>query len=314
MVEAIRTLNTRLEPAHGVRLAVRLGIHTGLVVVGTIGSGGRQEQLALGETPNIAARLQGLAEPDTVVISEATAHLIHGYFVYQPLGAPALKGVTDPPVYQGRRGRVEADPARRRPPRGLTPWSGGMKGASPRRRWTGPPPGWDPVVLLSGEAGIGKSHPGAGAERHRSLTPGSSGAGRYHRQSYPLPRLSTSLRRYVARAPRCASEPADTGAALTASGMVLSGPCRCWLRYCRSPVGRLCTPRDAATAAPASRHKTLLAWLCTAAQRQPVCSRSRAALESIPHPELLSLLMSSGPWRLCLVLTARPGFTAVVRW
>src|SRR5215831_8867472 len=66
MVEAIRTLNTSLKLAHGVRLAVRLGIHTGLVVVGAIGSGGRQEQLALGETPNIAARLQGLAEPDAV--------------------------------------------------------------------------------------------------------------------------------------------------------------------------------------------------------------------------------------------------------
>src|SRR5262245_7284933 len=75
IVEAMGALNTRLEQAHGVRLAVRLGIHTGLVVVGEIGSGGRQEQLAMGETPNIAARLQGLAAPDTVMISEANAHL-----------------------------------------------------------------------------------------------------------------------------------------------------------------------------------------------------------------------------------------------
>jgi class 3 adenylate cyclase len=100
-IEAMGTLNTRLEREYGVRLAVRLGIHTGLVVVGEIGSGERQEQLALGETPNIAARLQGLATPDTVLISEATAHLIHGYFVCQPLGAPALKGVPQSlPVYQ----------------------------------------------------------------------------------------------------------------------------------------------------------------------------------------------------------------------
>jgi class 3 adenylate cyclase len=91
MVEAVRTLNTRLEQAHGVRLAVRVGIHTGLVVVGEIGGGGRQEQLALGETPNIAARLQGLAAPDTVVISAATAQLIQGYFglrsPHRPLSA-----------------------------------------------------------------------------------------------------------------------------------------------------------------------------------------------------------------------------------
>src|SRR5262249_34486452 len=73
IVEALENLNARLEQDKGVRLAVRLGIHTGLVVVGAIGGGGRQEHLALGETPNVAARLQGLATPDTVAIS-ATTH------------------------------------------------------------------------------------------------------------------------------------------------------------------------------------------------------------------------------------------------
>ena len=59
MVEAMGQLNTRLAQERGVQLAVRLGIHTGLVVVGEVGGGTRQEQLALGETPNLAARLQG---------------------------------------------------------------------------------------------------------------------------------------------------------------------------------------------------------------------------------------------------------------
>jgi class 3 adenylate cyclase len=125
MIEAMRMLNTRLEREYGVRLAVRLGIHTGLVVVGEVGSGGRQEQLALGETPNIAARLQGLAAPDTVVVSGATAHLIHGYFVCQPLGAQALKGLTQPlQVYlvmaeSGGQTRLDVATAR-----GLTPLVG----------------------------------------------------------------------------------------------------------------------------------------------------------------------------------------------
>ena len=79
VVEAMDTLNRRLEPRQGVRLAVRVGIHTGLVVVGEMGGDGRQEQLALGDTPNIAARLQGLAAPDTVLISAATQRLIQGY-------------------------------------------------------------------------------------------------------------------------------------------------------------------------------------------------------------------------------------------
>ena len=70
IIDAVRALNTRLEQDKGIRLAIRLGIHTGLVVIGEMGGGGRQEKLALGETPNIAARMQGIAAPDSVVISE----------------------------------------------------------------------------------------------------------------------------------------------------------------------------------------------------------------------------------------------------
>ena len=69
MLEALEQLNTRLTQERGVQLAVRLGVHTGLVVVGEIGGGIRQEQLALGEPPNLAARLQGIAAPNTLVAS-----------------------------------------------------------------------------------------------------------------------------------------------------------------------------------------------------------------------------------------------------
>jgi len=85
LVEALGELNIRLAQHYGVRLAVRIGIHTGLVVVGEMGAGSRQEQLALGDTPNVAARIQGLAAPDTVVISPATFRLVRGYFLYQDL-------------------------------------------------------------------------------------------------------------------------------------------------------------------------------------------------------------------------------------
>ena len=96
MLEADGALNARLEQTAACRLAVRIGIHTGLVVVGEMGGGSRQEQLALGETPNVAARLQGLAAPDTVVISAATFRLVQGYFTCQDLGAHTLKGVAAP--------------------------------------------------------------------------------------------------------------------------------------------------------------------------------------------------------------------------
>src|SRR5262249_44949075 len=72
IIDAMATLNRRLQRESGVTLAVRIGIHTGPVVIGEIGGESRREALALGEPPNVAARLQGLAEPDTIVISAAT--------------------------------------------------------------------------------------------------------------------------------------------------------------------------------------------------------------------------------------------------
>src|SRR5918999_735879 len=96
IVEALGQLNTHLGREREVHLAVRLGIHTGRVVVGDVGSGTRQEQLALGETPNLAARLQGIAAAKTLVISAATFQLLGGFFACQPLGTPLLKGLAQP--------------------------------------------------------------------------------------------------------------------------------------------------------------------------------------------------------------------------
>jgi len=96
MIEALGQLNTRLTQERGVQLAVRLGVHTGLVVVGDVGGGTRQEQLALGETPNLAARLQSIAAPNTLVISAATFQLLGGFFACQPLGTRPVKGLAQP--------------------------------------------------------------------------------------------------------------------------------------------------------------------------------------------------------------------------
>src|SRR5262245_20560614 len=93
----LQDLNRRLQ--HPIQ--VRIGIHTGLVVVGEIGSGEKREVLALGETPNVAARLQALAEPDTVVMSGATYRLSEGFFVCRSLGLSTVKGISAPvEVYQ----------------------------------------------------------------------------------------------------------------------------------------------------------------------------------------------------------------------
>jgi class 3 adenylate cyclase/predicted ATPase len=159
MVEAIGTLNTDLIRNHGVRLGVRVGIHTGLVVVGEMGSGDRPERLALGETPNIAARLQGLAAPDTVVVSATTYQLVQGLFTCQALGTPTLKGLEQPLAVSQVLG-ASAAPSRFEAAvtTGLTPLVGRAEEVGLlQRRWAQVQEGHGQVVLLSGEAGIGKS-------------------------------------------------------------------------------------------------------------------------------------------------------------
>jgi class 3 adenylate cyclase/predicted ATPase len=159
IVEAIGRLNTRLEHESGVRLTVRVGIHTGLVVVGEMGSGERRERLALGETPNIAAKLQGLAAPETVVISALTYRLTQDYFVCQDLGPHTIRPNTAPlyvyRVIEERETQSRWDIAVRA---GLTPLVGRQEELSLlRQRWEQSKAGSGQVVLLRGESGIGKS-------------------------------------------------------------------------------------------------------------------------------------------------------------
>ena len=103
ILAALRALNDTLEPT---RLAARVGIHTGPVVIGEMGGGAKSETLALGDTTNLAARVEGAAEPDTVVITAATERLVGGLFVVEDRSPLALKGVREPvTLYRVERAR-----------------------------------------------------------------------------------------------------------------------------------------------------------------------------------------------------------------
>ena len=142
-------------------LRVRIGIATGLVVVGDlIGVGAAQEQAVVGETPNLAARLQALAEPNAVVIAQATHRLTGGLFQYENLGAVEVKGFAEPvPAWRvfgesAVENRFEA----LHPSGGETPLVGREEEIELLlRRWQRAKSGEGQVVLLSGEPGIGKS-------------------------------------------------------------------------------------------------------------------------------------------------------------
>ena len=144
----------------GSPLQVRVGIATGLVVVGdVIGSGEAQERGIVGETPNLAARLQGIAEPNMVVIAEGTRRLLGNLFELEDLGAKDLKGIAGPvrafaalrvSTVESRFDALHAS--------GLTALVGREEEIELLlRRWSRAKTGEGQVVLLSGEGGIGKS-------------------------------------------------------------------------------------------------------------------------------------------------------------
>jgi len=154
LVTAIGALKTHAP------LQTRVGIATGLVVVGDlIGSGASQEQAIVGETPNLAARLQGMAEPNRVVIAEGTRKLVGNLFELEDLGAQDLKGIAGPVKAWAalRIGSVES--------RFEALHAGALTELVGReeeldlllRRWSKAKTGEGQAVLLSGEAGIGKS-------------------------------------------------------------------------------------------------------------------------------------------------------------
>jgi predicted ATPase/class 3 adenylate cyclase len=159
MLEVIQTLNAQLQRDYRVRLAIRVGIHTGPVVLSEMGGGGRQERLALGVTPNIAARLQDLAAPNTVVISATTARLIEGYFLWQAQGEQALRGIAQPmAVYRVVQACAVSNRLDIAAPRGLTPFVGREAEVQLLlERWQDSRQGHGHMVLLGGEPGVGKS-------------------------------------------------------------------------------------------------------------------------------------------------------------
>ena len=160
IVEAIGQLNSRIQAERDIGLHVRIGIDTGLVVAGAVGADeGMEGTAAVGVTPNIAARLQGLAAPDSVVISAATYGLIAGYFDCRELGFQTIRGISQPmAIYQvlhesGARTRLDVAAQRGLPP---------MQGRDRERgkltdRWAQARVGRGGVALVAGEPGIGKS-------------------------------------------------------------------------------------------------------------------------------------------------------------
>lgn len=143
----------------GVKLRVRIGVHSGQTVIGEMGAAGASQTLATGETPNIAARIQGLAEPDSIVISGATQGLVRGYFRLEPLLERTVSGIEQPlSLFRvvGKTGALSRLAALG--DEGLLPFVGRERLVEPlQQRWVEAQHGRGGCVLVQGDPGMGKS-------------------------------------------------------------------------------------------------------------------------------------------------------------
>jgi TOMM system kinase/cyclase fusion protein len=320
MLEALGPLNIRLAHERRVQLAVRLGCHTGMVVVGEVGVGTRQEQLALGETPNLAARLQGAAAPNTLVISAPTFQLLSGFFACQSLGMLRLRGIAQPlEVYQvlsesTARSRLDVASST-----GLTPLVGREQEVGLlRERWQQVKDGLGQVVLLSGEAGIGKSRLVQTLKEHIAsepqawLTPCQCSPYYQNTALYPLVDV---LERVTLRFERDESPQQKLHkleGLLVQYGLSLVQAVPLFAALLSLPLTDAYAPL---TMSPAQqKQQTLHALLTMALQtaaRQPLLFVMEDLHWVDPTTlELLSLLVDQGPTaRILLLLTCRPDFS-----
>jgi class 3 adenylate cyclase/predicted ATPase len=319
MVQAIATLNTRLAVQYGVQLGVRLGLHTGPVVVGQMGGGGWHEHLALGETPNLAARLQAIAPANAVVISAVTARLVRGSFTLEDLGTHVLPGVAEPMAVSRVRGLL-ATPSHDEEFVGAgVPFLVGRdeEVGLLRRRWEQSKTGLGQVVLLSGEAGIGKSALVEALRvqvRAEGLLRITVRCSPYHTNSALYP-VITHLEHLLQLAPD--DSPATRLAKLEA-GLQPSclPPAEVVPLFAALLSVPLPTERYAALALTPEQQKqqtldALVAWLAAAAERQPVLVAWEDLYWADPTTlELLGLVIEQAPTVPMLhVLTYRPEFS-----
>jgi class 3 adenylate cyclase/predicted ATPase len=319
IVQAIATLNTRLAAQYGVHLAVRFGIHTGPVVVGVMGGGERHEHLALGETPNIAARLQGLAPANAVVISAVTARLVQGTFVLEDLGTHTLHGVAEPMAVSRVCGLLATPGHDEEFVTAGVPVLVGREEESGllRRRWEQSKAGLGQVVFLSGEAGIGKSALVEGLRaqvRAKGMPRIAFRCSPYHTTSALSP-VITHLERLLQFVP---DDPPATRltklkAGLRPSGLPLAETVPLFAGLLSVPLPAECSA--ALTGTPQQQKQqtldTLVAWLAAEAERQPVLVAWEDLHWADPTTlEVLGLVIEQAPTVPMLhVLTYRPEFS-----
>jgi class 3 adenylate cyclase/tetratricopeptide (TPR) repeat protein len=317
IVQAVRELSPRLMQARAVGLEVRVGIHTGAVVVGEMGDADRPQSLAIGETVNMTDRVQRAAEPDSVLVSEATYRLTQGFFNFKNRGPHTLRGFPHPvPLHEvlgetGVRSRLDVAVAG-----GLTPFVGRERELSVLlAQWAAAKSGQQPVVLLGGEPGIGKS-------RHVRVLKESLSNERFlsvecfcsqHFQSTALHPITEMLERYLAfsremtveeRFTRLETEVSRAGLPTPAAVPLLAALLSLPVREGYPPLDMVPQRQRQAT------FDTLAAWLVESTREQPVLFVMEDLHWADPSTiEFLGLVLKrQAPGPILILLVHRPEF------
>jgi class 3 adenylate cyclase/tetratricopeptide (TPR) repeat protein len=308
-----------IELPDGTRVQARVGIATGLVVVGEIvGSGAAQERTIVGETPNLAARLQALAAPDTILVSEATQNLLGGLFELESTGEHELKGFARPvPVWRVvAEAAVESRFAASRVGRNLPMIGRAHEMGLMLDRWHLARGGEGQIVTVIGEAGIGKSR---AIEALRATLAGEPHA-RIHLQGSPY-YSDSALFPVIKHVSRAAHFAAADAAAVRIEKLRAAFAPRVALDAAALPLlaELLSIPADGLapppSLTPAQRKATTIALLVDEIVRLGETEPVLLVLEDAHWVdattlELMTQLADSiGRARLLAVVTARPDFT-----
>jgi DNA-binding winged helix-turn-helix (wHTH) protein/class 3 adenylate cyclase len=315
-LQLVTALRTQLAGAIEHALVVRIGVHTGLVVVGEP-AGNRPGLLAVGEALALAARLQDIAAPDTVVISAATARLVEGYFIWQETALPRHTAEdTIQMAYQVLRENEVQSRFEVATQRGLTPLVGREGELSLlQARWAEAIDGAGQVILLTGEPGIGKSRLVQALKEQSTTTAHTRFEWRcspYHQHSPWYPVIAHLHRWLQWRQEQTPEERLHTlETALAATGLEIPDAVPLLAALLSLPLPASYPPL---TLTPQRQKQQtlecLLTWLLAEATQRPVLFLVEDLHWSDPSTlELFTLLIDHGPTaRLLTLLTGRPEF------